>query len=161
MAARELQPNDAEIHKQLLAAYDVKGDAQKAIAALMDSIRMAPLNLDLYADLGARLEKQGEKEAAERAWTSLVEALPNEAASHRRLAEYRTSRNDHAAAVEQWQQVIRVRTDEPDGWLNLSASQIAAGDKDGARKTLRHIMTTKWVDTNVHGKAEALLQRLR
>ena len=134
------------------------GDAEKAIVALRESIAMAPLNLDLYADLGQRLEKRRQKAEAERAWTTLAEALPNEAASHRRLAEYRESRGDHEAAVVQWQQVVHVRTDEPAGWLRLARAQFAAGDQEDARKTVRQILTTKWADASVHKKAEALLR---
>jgi len=160
LSARDLQPNDAEVHQHLLKAYDAMGDAEKAIGALMDSIRMSPLNLNLYAELGTRLEKRAQKAEAERAWTTLVEVLPNEAASHRRLAQYREQRGNHAAAVAQWRQVVRVRTNESDGWLRLAGAQIAAGDKVGARETLRHVMTTKWTAGDAHRKAEALLRRM-
>ena len=158
LAARALQPNDAEVHRYLLRAYDQMGDAEQAIEALLDGIRMAPMNLDLYADLGARLEKRGQKAEAERAWTTLVEVLPNEAASHRRLAEYRDRRGETKAAVVQWRQVVRVRSDEPDGWLRLAAAQLASDDHAGARETLRHILAMKWADKNVHRTAEKLLR---
>ena len=161
LAARELQPNDDLVHKQLLAAYDALKEAPKAIEALMDSIRMSPLNLDLYADLGTRVEKQGDKATAERAWTSLVEVLPNEAASHRRLAEHRESRRDYTAATEQWRQVVRVRADESDGWLRLAKAQIAAGDQPGAKKTLNDVLARKWADTSVMEQAAALLRQIK
>ena len=88
-----------------------------------------------------------------------MEVLPNEAASHRRLAQYRTEKGQHAAAIEQWKQVIRVRTDEPDGWLQLATSQLAAGEKADAKETIRKILTKTWNDGGVHGKAEQLLKK--
>ena len=106
-------------------------------------------------------EKLGEKDKAERAWTTLVEVLPNEAASHRRLAQYREARSDHRAAAEQWRQVVRIRTTEPDGWLKLAAAQIAAGNKQAARQTLQEFKEMTWPDRSVYGKAEALLRQLR
>ena len=43
-----------------------------------------------------------------------------------------------------WQQVVRCRTDEPDGWLLLSQAQARAGDKNAAVKTLREVMQRSW-----------------
>ena len=81
-------------------------DADKAIEALMDGIRMSPLSLDLYADLGKRLERRGQKAEAERAWTTLVEVLPNEAASHRRLAEYREQRKSYELLLHTYERAM-------------------------------------------------------
>jgi len=162
LAARELQPNDAEVHQQLLKAYDAKGESEKAIGALREGISMAPFNLDLYADLGTRLEKGGDATEAERAWTTLVEVLPNEAASHRRLATHRTAQNKHSAAVAHWRRVVDIRTDEWAGWIELARAQIKSKNKEGAAKTLRHILATNWANGNkaAHQQAEAMLRKL-
>ena len=81
---------------------------------------------------------------AERAWTSLVEAQPNEAESHRLLANYRERQRRFGDAVIQWAQVVRVRTDEPDGWLALAQAQVRAGDRNAAVKTLEQVIDNKW-----------------
>jgi predicted Zn-dependent protease len=115
--ARELQPNDAAVHTNLVKCYDRKGDRAGAGKALLTSIRMSPMNLALYTDLGRRLGQDGDKVGSERAYTTMVEVKPNEAESHRLLAQLREKQRRYPDAVVQWQQVVRVRSKEPDGWL--------------------------------------------
>ncbi|HET6202452.1 MAG TPA: VIT domain-containing protein [Planctomycetota bacterium] len=146
LVARDLQPNDPEVHAALLAAYDGLAKKEDACLALFESIRSSPMNLDLYEELGKRLGALGDPEGAERAWTGTVEAQPNEAESHRRLALHRENQRLFAEAVEQWRQVVRARTNEPEGWLALARAQVRAGDKEGAKETLRRILQTKWED---------------
>ncbi|MCA8955533.1 MAG: tetratricopeptide repeat protein [Planctomycetes bacterium] len=131
--------------------------------ALFASLKVAPRNLDLYAELARRLEAQGDPTGAERALTSMVEVEPNEAEGHRRLAKVRAEQKRDAAAVVQWRQVVRVRSLEPDGWLSLASAQIDAGQLDEAAKTLQHVLSTKWEARfqDVHRKARALQDRLR
>ncbi|MCZ6787448.1 MAG: hypothetical protein O7E54_09840 [Planctomycetota bacterium] len=143
-AARDLQPADVETHAAILRAYDALKRPKEACVALRGSIKAAPMNLSLYTELGKRLASLGDVHGAERAWTSLVEAQPNEAESHRLLANHREAQRRFASAVVQWRQVVRVRRDEPDGWIMLAKAQIAAGQTEEARKTLKHILATEW-----------------
>ena len=158
--ARALQPNDDETHKALVRAYDAAGDGRGACAALFASIALAPMNLDLYPDLGRRLKALGQANTAERAWTTLVEVKPNEAAGHRKLAEHRSGQKRFEDAVVQWQQVVRCRAEEPDGWLRLARAQIRAGNPEGARGTVDHLLETKWEKRfgDVKVKAAKLLE---
>jgi tetratricopeptide (TPR) repeat protein len=144
LLARELQPTDDDVHKRILSAYDRLGDKTGAIQALKRSITMSPMNLDLYGILAHRLNEADDKIGSERAYTSMVEVKPNEAESHRRLAKVRDNQKRFKDAVVQWRQVIRVRTLEPDGWLGLARSQIHAGELDGAKKSIKHVLDTKW-----------------
>jgi len=155
LAARDLQPDDGEVHQALLEAYDALGRKQDACAALLDSIDVAPSNLALHAELGKRYAGLGEAEESERAWTGLVEALPNEAESHRMLAEHRAEEKRLGDAVVQWQQVVRVRADEPPGWLGLAKAQIAAGDGPAARASLDHLLGRDWEERFGDVKSEA------
>ncbi len=160
--ARALQPNDTETHKALVRAFDVAGDGGGACVALFDSIALAPMNLDLYPDLGKRLKALGQVEAAERAWTTLVEVKPNEAAGHRKLAEHRNGQKRYRDAVVQWRQVVRCRAEEPDGWLGLARAQIRAGDLEEARKAVDHLLETTWEKRfgDVKAKAAKLLEEV-
>ena len=60
------------------------------------------------------------------------------------LGDFRHLFGCDAEAIEQWQQVIRVRTDEPNGWLSLSRAQVLAGEKTAAIKTLQQVIATQW-----------------
>ena len=99
---------------------------------------------------------------AERAYTTLVELQPNEADGHRRLAQLRERQRRFPQAVVQWQQVVRIRTDEPAGWLALASAQIKAGEREAARKTLQHVLDTGWESRfgNVKGRATDMLRRI-
>ncbi|MBN2492788.1 MAG: hypothetical protein JXQ29_18210, partial [Planctomycetes bacterium] len=142
--ARELEPEDDAIHEALVKAFDAADDAQGAAEALFASIRMAPMNLALYRELARRLGDRGDADGAERAWTTLVEMKPNEADSHRQLAVRRASQKRFADAVVQWRQVVRCRAEEPDGWFGLARAQLKAGDREGARAAVDHLLSTKW-----------------
>ncbi|MHC4160897.1 MAG: VIT domain-containing protein [Planctomycetota bacterium] len=160
LAARELQPLDTATHQVLLQAYDAAKKPAEARHALLQSIAVAPLNLDLYAELGRRLTAAGDADGAERAWTSLAEAQPNEADGHRKLAQHRETQNRHADAIVSWRQVVRIRTDEPEGWLSLALAQIRTGRLLEARATLEHVLATQWDERfgDVHDKARKLLK---
>ena len=68
----------------------------------------------------------------------------NRRRAHRRLARQREEQQRFADAVTQWQHVVRIRTDEPEGWLGLAGAQDRAGDRDGARRTLQQVIKTRW-----------------
>jgi len=161
LAARELGGNDAEIHRALVQAYDAAGAPQKACEALLAATRTSPMNLQNYVELGRRLARLGDERRAERAWTTLVEVQPNEAESHRLLAEHRERQKRFDAAILHWRQVIRIRTDEPAGWLSLARAQIAGGREAEARETLQKVLSTRWEQRfgNVHLQASRLLRR--
>ena len=162
LLARKLQPADEETHKHLLAAFDQQADTKGAVAALISSIKFSPRTLSLYENLGKRYQLQGDKDGAERAWTSMVEALPDEAQSHGKLAAIREGQERFKDAVVQWQQVTRIRSLEPDGWLSLASAQIKAGDKSQARSTLDTILKKSWHSRfgNVRSKAAKILSGL-
>jgi len=144
LAARELDPADAAVHKELVAAYDALGEARKAVDALFGSIRLAPHNLAAYDTLAERFRKAGDEASAERARTNLVEPSPNQAAGHRRLAAIRLQQKRWPEAVVQWRQVVRTEPFDPTGSLSLARALIQSGDSEEARRVLDHVMKTTW-----------------
>ncbi len=142
--AQELQPNDGEIYDALIAAFDGLNDQRGAIRELLAKIQFAPRDLALYKDLGVRLTKLHEDRETERAYTSIVEVLASEAESHTMLAEVRESQNRWAEALDQWQDVIRLRALEPTGLLRLAAAQIHEKQWDAAAETVRQLRAKTW-----------------
>ncbi len=137
-----LQPNDAETHRLLIDCLDKQGDKQKAILALLNAAELSRRDIKLYQDLGRRLE--GQPKEAERAYTSIVEVLPNESEGHALLAEIRQQQNRWPEAATQWQQVARIRALEPTGMLKLAAAQIHLRRWDDASQTLRKVGAQSW-----------------
>ena len=99
--AVETQPNDVETHRTLVAAYDQAGDKAGAIAQLFESVELSRREIALYKDLAERFKAAGDADQAERAYTTIVEMLPNESESHTMLAEARQSQN-------RWEDAVRL-----------------------------------------------------
>jgi tetratricopeptide (TPR) repeat protein len=143
-AAMKIQPNDAETRRELIRAFDESGDAKAAREQLLASIRLAPRELGLIADLGRRFQMAENSAAAERAFTGLVEVMPNEAEGHQKLAEVRVEQERWDEAIEHWKRVSHFRSLEPIGELGLVTTYLAANRKAAAGNTFARLMEKKW-----------------
>jgi len=142
--ACELQPNDTETHQKLVACYDRLDDKEAAIRQLLESIRLSRRNIALYKDLGQRYDKLGRPQDAERARTSIVEALPNESEGHAALAAIRQNQSRWSDAIPHWQQVAQIRSLEPTGLLRLAEAQIHEKQWDEAAQSIRKLRSRTW-----------------
>jgi len=137
--ACEVQPNDTETHKTLVACFDKQDDKQGAIGQLLASLQLSRRNIQLYQDLGRRFGELERPLDKERAYTSIVEVLPSESESHTLLAEIRQRQDRWDEAIVHWQQVARIRALEPTGLLKLAEAQIHQRQWDQARETLEKL----------------------
>jgi tetratricopeptide (TPR) repeat protein len=160
--ACEVRPNDTQTHQQLVACYDRLGDQQGAVERLLQSVALARRSIELYEDLGQRYAKLGQAEQAERAYTSIVEALPNESEGHALLAEIRQQQDRWDEAVEHWQQVARIRQLEPTGLVKLAEAQIHLHRWSAARQTIDRLRARSWPDRfgDVNHQARDLERRI-
>jgi predicted Zn-dependent protease len=137
-----LQPNDVETRQALLTCYDHDGNKSAAVHELLDSLQFARRDLKLYRDLGRRYDELQLGHEAERAYTSMVEMLPNDAESHTLLAETRQKQNRWPEAIEHWQRVAELHSLEPIGLLKLAEAQIHERQWDNALQTLQKLQRT-------------------
>ncbi len=142
--AVETQPNDAQTHRTLVAAYDQAGDKAGAIAQLFESVELSRREIALYKDLAERFKAAGEDDQAERAYTTIVEMLPNESESHTMLAEARQSQNRWEDAARHWERVAEIRKLEPTGLIKLATAQVQLKQFDDAKQTIRQIQKRDW-----------------
>ncbi|MEZ5989724.1 MAG: VIT domain-containing protein [Planctomycetota bacterium] len=142
--ARELQPGDEETCRLLVEAHDRLGQKAEAIAVLLDSLPHVADPIATCAELGRRMRDLGEADQAERALTSMVELRPAEAASHEALAKVREGEGKPAEALTQWERVVEIRTDEPDGWFGVVRTLRATGKDGEARDRLEAMLERKW-----------------
>lgn len=158
--ALEAQPNDVEVHRALVEVLDGLRRPADAADQLEAFARAAGRDVTLYVELGDRRAKLGQPDEAERAWTTPVELVPEEAEGHRALAQVRERQGRFAEAAERWRQVVRVRTDEPEGWLGLGRALLRAGEKAEAAEVARRVLGQPWDDRfgDVHRAARELLQ---
>lgn len=146
----------------MLQALDAQSDSAGAAAALLEATRANPFALELYRDLGDRYAKLRDAAGAERAYTSMIEMQPNEAASHTLMADIRTAQQRPAEAVHHWRRTVAARSDEPAGYLGLADALAADGDAAGARAVLQQVLGRTWETRfgEVHAQARTALAKL-
>jgi tetratricopeptide (TPR) repeat protein len=129
---------------------------------LLASVELSRRDINLYRSLGDRFKNQGQHENAERAYTSIAEMQPNESESHTMLAEIRQSQNRWPEAIDQWQQIVRIRALEPTGFLRLAEAQIHEERRENALQTIDTLLGKDWPNRfgNVHQQAQALKSRI-
>jgi len=157
------QPNDAETGAQLVRTLDDAGQREQAAQAALERARLASHDVNLWCDVGERMRSLERVTDAERAFTNLAEMLPNESASHHRLAEARQSQLRWDEAARSWDQVVRIRPGEPTGYLGLARCLIEGGERQEAEQVLRKLESTDWPErfNNVPRETEQLRKRLR
>ncbi|MEX0938608.1 MAG: VIT domain-containing protein [Pirellulales bacterium] len=158
--AEALQPNDEEVHDSLIAAYDAQGDKEGAIAQLIQAVQFNPRDIARYRELGKRFAEQPEQQ--QRAFTSIIEALPLESESHTMLAEVRESQNRWSEAIDHWQRVAEIRALEPTGLLRLAQAQIHAENWAAAQQTVDQLQSKAWPDrfSEVQNQIRELRQKV-
>ena len=107
--ASELQPDDAETYEALLVCFDKVGDKEGAVGQLLRAVELSRRDIKLYDQLGKRYAALDRPVEAERAYTSVVEVVPNESEGHALLAEVREKQGRWADAVAHWQRVADIR----------------------------------------------------
>jgi tetratricopeptide (TPR) repeat protein len=160
--ARDLAPEDAEVHRLLVKTHDEAGEPAEALAAALTAVRLDPRSVTAYQDLARRYRAAGDLAASERALTGMVEWTANEAEGHRALAQEREGASRLEEAVVQWRLVVRARSLEPDGWLSLAVALGKAGDAEGARATLDEVLARTWDERfgDVRARAAEILRSL-
>jgi tetratricopeptide (TPR) repeat protein len=142
--AAELQPNDAETYRLLVAEFDGQRDTEGAFQELLHAVQLSRRDIKLYQEMGKRLESLNRPREVERAYTSVVEMLPSESEGHALLAEIRQQQNRWADAIGQWEQVARIRALEPTGLLSLAAAQVHEHQWDQATETVKKLRSRIW-----------------
>ncbi|MDY3561130.1 VIT domain-containing protein [Gemmata sp. JC673] len=141
--AAELQP-DSSTYELLLACLDKIGLQTEAVQLLLDAVEVSRRDVKLYEQLGRRYAQLDRPAEAERAYTSIVEALPNESEGHALLAEVRERQGRWADAVAHWERVAELRALEPTGLLRLGAAQVEAKAFAAATGTLKKLRSRTW-----------------
>ena len=157
-----VQPNDAETHKAFIAMLDQQQDTRGVVDQLLAWRQLSPRDLSAYEDLIKRYEQLGEAGNAERARTSIVEALPSESESHTMLAEIRERQGHWDYAAVHWRHVVRIRSLEPTGHLRLAAAQIKLEQWDEARLTVDTLLKRDWPERfgDVQREARTLAKQI-
>ncbi len=138
------QPNDAETLKLLTDCFDKMKNPDGAIGQVLRALDLSRRDIKQYENLGDRYTALGRGAEAERAFTSIVEVLPNESEGHQLLAEIRQRQDRWADAIPHWEQVAKIRSLEPTGLLGLAAAQLHERKYDKAAETIGMLKARPW-----------------
>ena len=120
----EIKPEDDAASKLLIQAYDTLGQPAEALQAALHRSEYVSRQTQIWKELGERFTKQKEVNQAERAFTSMIEVLPNDADSEMALAQVRESQNRWEEAIGHWKLTRDYRAEDPSGLLGLARAYV-------------------------------------
>jgi|GEM_PF-5728832 len=167
-AALEVAPSNADIRKRVieLLAREAKRDPNRQdelIAQHRDWARYDPKNTEHYRRMGELLKRTGREAQAMRAYTTMIEAMPTEAASHRDMARIYSNMGRPDDATTMWKRVVKFRPEEPDGYRGLAQSYIRSRQPDLAEEVYNRMLERTWEQRfgDVRSDIERRLRKLQ
>lgn len=161
-AVRDVDSDPAALHALCVRGFDCLGQKGEARAALAEQILAAPHEFERYVELARRLREDGQDGESRRVLTGMVEVLPGEASSHRALAEALQEQGLGVEAIIQWKHVVRLRGEDPQGYLDLARAQLKEGRLLQAGRVIARLLSTDWHPdfSFVEAQARELLDEL-
>jgi tetratricopeptide (TPR) repeat protein len=153
--ALEAQPYDLDSYDALVKAHECANDETAVVATMLRKAEVATRDLELFEKVARRMSRTARAGEAERAFTTIVEALPAESESHGALAVIREEQGRYPEAIEQWRHVVRIRSKEPPGYLSLAKALIHEKGWEEARSMLKTLLDGQWPAHFGDVKAEA------
>lgn len=81
--------------------------------------------------------QRGDLDVAERSFLDLLQRQPQDIEALRFVAHCRSTRGEHATAMQQLQLAVKVAANDPAAWVQLANVQTATGDFSGAVESFR------------------------
>ncbi len=157
-----LDPDPVALFGSRVKAFDCLNQKSEARSALAEQILASPYEFERYADLARRLKENEQPEESRRVLTGMVEVLPGEASSHRALAEAFQEQGRGREAILQWKHVVRLRAEDPQGYLDLARAHLKEGQLLQAGRVVAKLLSTDWHPdfSYVEDQARQLLEEL-
>jgi tetratricopeptide (TPR) repeat protein len=139
--ARELDPTDFEIARQLGVAYLERADWSDAAAVLTQAARDQPETPDLWMHLGRAQRGLGNAAAALESFDRAIALDPDNRHGFAEpaallAAESRLAQGDVAGAGAAAEKAVQWNPGKPDGWMLLGLARFEGGDVAGAQQAL-------------------------
>lgn len=155
-------PEDTELFDLAVDAAVANKDWAAAERLLRARIAERPLEIAPYQRLSRMLERElANPTEAHRVATTMAEVSPNEVAGQSALGMWYLERARHEESMGRWEQVIRIKTDDPVGYLGKLRTLIRSGKHTEASTLARELTARKWPETVTDDVAELVKQVLR
>jgi len=146
--ALAVAPEDVEIHTLVVNACERAKDWEQMAAKLKRQIGEHPFDMTSYNRLSQLLEDRlNNPSEALRVATTMVEVSPNETKGQAAMAVWFMDRKRWAEALDRWEQVIRVKPNDPEGYIGKIRVLIRSGKRSDASDLARDLLKREWPDT--------------
>lgn len=139
--ARELDPRDVDVARQIGLAHIERQEWVEAVAVLLEATREQPETPDLWIHLGRAQRGLGNLQGALESLARALELDPGNRAGDAEtaallLAEVRLAGGDILGAAAAASLATQFSPERPDGWVLLGLARLRADDPGGAAEAL-------------------------
>jgi tetratricopeptide (TPR) repeat protein len=125
-AAVVAAPWNPTVHYNLGMALSATGDYEGAIAALRETIRLAPEFVGPHVMLGITRFRRGDLDGAIASYREAIRLMPTHYQAHMQLGDFLLNKGDLDGAVAEWKEAIR---HDPDHHLPLLDDRFRAAER--------------------------------
>ncbi|MCX6598349.1 MAG: tetratricopeptide repeat protein [Acidobacteria bacterium] len=163
-AAIALAPNSADAYYNYGVLSGMSGQPAEARRAFERSLAIDPGNADAHHNLGALLQESGQLAAAARQFEQAIALNPAAANSHFQLGRLQANQKRYAEALSHLEKAAQSDDQATPTYLYaLGATQARAGNREGARASLRAAFqqANRWGQLQLANAIDQDLARLK
>lgn len=153
-------PDDRQKRLALVRALMAGKDLDGALAEAKAWRAKDAYNLVAVRALGDVLVERGERAAAERVYSAIVELLPKDPDAQRALATILKARGDLPAAKARLAAALEARPDDPRIMFELADVELRLGEEEQAKKRFQAIVADERTSEQIRHPAKQRLGRI-
>lgn len=126
---------DPDLRLQAFRELTVHKRSEEALELVTAWAKLEPSNPGAYDLWGRMIAERGDRDRARLILSTIVDVRPGDPAAHARLGAAFRDVGFFPEAVAQFQEVARLRPEEPAGLQEIVATHLAAGNLEGAMRS--------------------------
>ena len=137
-------PSDGELARRVTWELHDLRRTDEALELCEAWSKSSPSNPDVYETWGRLLASAGRRDRALLVLSTIVDIKAGDAAAHSRLGAVLRDLGDFDSAVRQFEEVARLRPEEPAGLQEVVLTRLAQGDLEAAMKEHARLASRAW-----------------
>ena len=157
--ASEREPGNALLRYEQAVIESRMGNFEKAIADLREALRLKPDFADAQNNLGSNLAQTGDQRGAEAAFRAALAINPYDSGTRANLGRLLAGESNWKQAAFQLQKAVQLDPANANAQMDYAVVLIQSGNARAGLELLGKAERSP--DTNVAGRARAMLQQLK